>query len=368
MKAIFKTLKWIFIALVLAVLTLPLWIGPAVKYGSESAVPKITKTPFHLGEFALNQYTGRLKIGDMQLWNPERFYTDNASAAKNPLDVKSDGVLSAVANQAKNAVAAAGDAVAAVGDTLASSETNAVSLGSLEVKLSPLSVFTDTIRIREIKIEKLFIYGDLSFANLREIASNASGDDEGENGAEDAKDEKDGGKDSGDGKKVAIDRVFITGAKIQWGRAAVPLPDIEIKDIGKKDGDDDGASAEDAGDAIVKSVCDAADKVCAGAGTALKLALDGADAVAGAAGAVAGGVADAAKGAADAAKSIASGTTDAAKSIASGTTDAAKGIASGTADAAKGIASGTADAAKNVAGAAADAAKGAADAVKNLFK
>lgn len=324
-KVLFKAAMWIFAVLVLAVLTLPLWIGPAATNGAEAFVPKVTKTPFKLKEFALNQYSGRLHVGGLELWNPERFYTASESKAKNPKDVKGDGIISAVANQAANVAAAAGDAVRAVGDTLASSETNAVRLGALDVKLAPLSVLGDTIHIEEIVVKDLFIYGDLTFANLREIGANASGDEKDDGKKEEKKEEK---KDDGDGKKVVIDRVLVTGAKIQWGHAAVPLPEIELKDIGKSKGDDGGVDAESAFDTIVEGICDAADKVCKGAGSALKLAIGGVDAAAGAIGAAAGAVGD-----------------------------AAKGVGSAVGDAAKGAAS-----------AVGDAAKGAADAVKGLFK
>lgn len=382
-KKLFKCITWIFALLVLAVLLLPLWIGPVATTVSEKAVPKITGTPFHLGEFALNQYTGRLRIGDMRLENPARFYTASETSAKNPLDVKSDGMLSAVANQVKNAAAAAGDAVAKVGDALATSETNAVKLAALEVNLSPLSVLTDTIHIQEIKIDGLYIFGDMTFANLREIAKNASGDDDGAKKEEkkDAKKEE-SAKDDGDGKKVVIDRVLLTGAKIQWGHVAVPLPEIELKDIGKDGKAAEGVDAESAFGKVLEGVCEAADKVCKGAGSALKLAIEGADAVAAGVGAVAGAAGDAVKGIAGAAGEIGKGAADAVKSVAGaagdigkGAADAAGNIGKGAADAAKGAANaagdigkGAVDAAKGAAGAVGNAAKGAVEGVKNFFK
>ena len=82
---------------------------------------------------------------------------------------------------------------------------------------------------------------------------------------------------------------------------AVPLPDIEIKDIGKEEG---GADEESAAKAIVDGVCDAADDVCAGAGSALKVALEGADAAKGAVG-----------GAVDAGKEAVGGAVDAVKGM-----------------------------------------------------
>jgi len=388
-KTLLKIVLWTVVVVVAVLLLHPLWLGPTVKCAANTAVPKVTKTGFNLGEFGLNLYTGQVRLGDMQLQNPERFFKERESSAKNPADVKGDGILSTVVAQAGNAVAAAGDAVAAVGDALASSETNAVSFSSISVDFSTLSALTDKIHIKEIAIADLSFYGDLTFSNIREIAENASG---GESEAKESKpssepepEKKEEGKDGG--KKVVIDRVFITGAKLQWGHVAVPLPDIEIKDIGK-DGDA-GASEEGACKAIFDGICDAADAVCKGAGSALKLAVEGAGAAADAVGAVVGTVGDAAgavaetvSNAADAAVETVGNVTgaavetvgDAAGAVADtvggatgAATDAVKGATGAATDAVKGAAGAATDAVKDAAGAATDAMKGAAGAVKGLF-
>ena len=310
-KRLLKVLLWIVGLAVLAVLLLPLWIGPAAKCGANAIVPRIVGVPFHLGEFAFNQYTGHFRAGDIQLRNPERFYTPSEKKAKAASEVKGEGILGTALAHAGNAAAAAADAANAALDAVVSSETNAFTLGALDVKFSPLSVLTDTVRIDEIKIDGLYLYGDLSFSNLREIASNAFGEDEdAEKGKQ--KDAKKDAEDSEGGKKVEIGLVSITGAKIQWGHAAVPLPDIEIRDIGKEEG---GATSEGALDKIVEGVCDAADKVCAGAGSALKLALEGAEGAAGALGAAAGSAADAASDATKAVGEAAGAAVDAVKGV-----------------------------------------------------
>ena len=312
-KTLFKILSWTVAVAIALVLVLPLWIGPVVRCAANSIVPKVTKTGFNLGEFGLNQYSGRLHVGDMRLQNPERFFTDSEKSAKPLSEVKGDGILGTALAHAGNAVAAVGDAAAAVGDVLASSETNAVSLKALDVKFSTLSALTDTVKIDEIVVDGLYFYGDLTFSNIREIADNAGGGDrdskEPEKPAEESKagETKDGEAAKG-GKKVQIGRVFITGAKIQWGHVAVPLPDIEIKDIGKEDG---GADEESALKTVVDGFCDAADKVCTGAGTALKVALEGADAAKNAVGGAVDAVGSALGGAADAGKGVVDGAADA---------------------------------------------------------
>lgn len=326
MKIVGKIVKfvlWTLAIVVAIVLLLPLWVGPVAKYAANTAVPKTTGTPFHIGEFTLNQYTGKLRIGDVQVQNPERFFKASEKKAKGAAEVKGEGILGTVAAHAGNALAAAGDAANAALDAVSSSETNAVSLGLLDVSFSTLSALTDTIRIPEIKIENLYFYGDMTFSNIREIADNASKGDE-EDKAEEKKAEAEEKKaDDGEGKKVIIDRVFITGTKLQWGHVAVNLPDIEIKDIGKDSG---GADRKAAFDKIVAGICDAADKACAGAGSALKVALEGASAAADAVGNAAGTAVNTAKDAAGAAVDTAKETAGAAKDAIGGAVDSVKNL------------------------------------------
>ena len=365
-RLLLKVAVFLLVALLIIALAHPVWVGPVVKGVANSSVPKVTKTGFNLGELGVNLYRGRLHVGDVQLQNPERFFKDSAPVT---------GLASAVA---------------AVGDALSSSETNAVSLTSLDVGMSTMSVLGDTIHVEEIAISGLQFYGDLTFSNIREIAKNAGGDSDESAEPAPGKDEeeqpKKGGEEDKGGKKVVIDRVVITDTKIQWGHVAVPIPKIELKDIGKDSG---GTSEEGAFKAIVDGICDAADSVCKGAGSALKLAIEGANSVAEAVGAaadvvkdVAGATTDAMKGAAsaatdamkgatsaatDAMKDATSATTDAMKGATSAATDVVKGAAGATTDAVKGAASATTDAVKGAAGAAADAAGSAVNAVKGLF-
>ena len=359
-KGIFKLVFWLIVILLAAVLTIPLWIGPVVKGVANSQVPKITKTEFHLGEFGLNPYVGTLHVGDMQLQNPTRFFTDSEKKSKALSEVKGDGVLGTVAAHADNIASMAGDGLRAVGDAVSSYVTNAVSIGSLDVRYKTMSFVSDTIQIEEIAIRDLFIYGDATFANIREIIKNAS---EGKTDDKDAKEEK---KD-GDGKKVIIDRVVITGAKIQWGHIPVPLPTIEIKDIGK---DEKGADEESAFDAIVQGICDAADKVCVGVGKALKAAIDGVEAIGNALSDPKKAVGDTVGKGVDAVKDLTSGATDKVKDIASGATDAVKGLLGGSSETApkEGAGGGVTDKAKEAVKGAADAAGKATDAVKGALQ
>lgn len=348
-KALCKIVGFLLAVVLIVVLAHPVWIGPVVKGAANSAVPKVTKTGFYLGELDLNLYRGRLHVGDMQLQNPERFFKATESS----------GLIAG--------------AVAAVGDALSSSATNAVGLTSLDVSLSTLSALTDTIHINEIALTGLEFYGDLTFSNIREIADNASG------GKKPAKDEP-AAEPSGDepakgeasGKKVVIDRVFIAGTKIQWGHVVVQVPEIEILDIGKDSG---GASEEGAFKAIVDAICDAADKVCSGAGSALKVAIEGAGSVANAVGAVgdivgdaAGAMKDAAGAAAGAMKGAAGDAAGAVKDAAGAATGAMKDATGAMKDAFSGATGAAGDTMKDAAGSATDAMKSAGGMATDAMK
>ena len=52
-KFILKAILWIAVIVVVALLALPLWIGPVAKGVANTVVPGITGTGFHLGEFGL---------------------------------------------------------------------------------------------------------------------------------------------------------------------------------------------------------------------------------------------------------------------------------------------------------------------------
>ena len=341
MKAIKKLFKVLLIVVgifAVLVLALPLWIGPVVKGIANSAVPKITKTGFHMGGFGLNPYSGCVSIDDVRLQNPERFFTSSQKSAE-----AGESALGAVAR-------VAGNAVAAVGDAVTSSETNALSFSEINVNLAMLSLPADTLRIEEIVVRDLNIYGDLTFSNIREIADNASGGEKpgaaAEEAGADAKSEESGDAEKG-GKKVVIDRVFITGTKFQWGHVVVPIPDIEIKDIGK----DEAVDEAGAFDRVVDALCDAADKAQTGLGTALKAAINGGKAVGRVVGDAAGAIGDAVGAVGDAAGAVgdtAGKTASAVGDVAGKTVEAVGDVAGKTVEAIGDAAGKTVDAVKGV--------------------
>ena len=208
-KFIFKAILWIVVLVVIALLALPLWIGPVVKGVANSVVPGITGTGFNLGEFGLNPYVGTLHVGDMQLANPTNF-----------------------------------------------SEKNAVALDKFDADLAVTSLFGGKkICIESVDLDGLVVYTDPKMANFRQIAANAAGEPEEKSEAaklaeenapaEELKaEEAKPAEEAKEGKGLQIDRITIKNVTVKYGLVPFKMPvDIEITDIGKDS--EEGASIQE---------------------------------------------------------------------------------------------------------------------------
>lgn len=243
-----KAILWlvgilVFLVLSLA-LTLPMWIKPVVCNIANSAVPGVVKTGFTLNDFGCNYFTGKFNIGEMQLNNPEGY---------DPVE--------------------------------------AVKLGDLAAKVDMPSIFTDVIHIENIELRDLFIsYVDKDGVNNFDAITKNMGIEAEEPEVKEEEIPSKGGFDLGqiklpnvdleklkklqqvdfskfklpsrakkDGatedevaakeetpsnpKKVIIDRIRISGITFQYGKFAIPLPAVTLKDIGKESGGVDWSDA-----------------------------------------------------------------------------------------------------------------------------
>lgn len=208
-KFIFKAILWIVVLVVIALLALPLWIGPVVKGVANSVVPGITGTGFNLGEFGLNPYVGTLHVGDMQLANPTNF-----------------------------------------------SEKNAVALDKFDADLAVTSLFSGKkVRIESVELDGLVVYTDPTASNFRQIAANAAGEPEEKSEAaklaeenapaeEPKAEEAKPAEEAKEGKGLQIDRLTIKNVTVKYGLVPLKIPvDIEIPDIGKDS--EEGASIQE---------------------------------------------------------------------------------------------------------------------------
>ena len=224
-KILFKAIVCIVALVVVALLALPLWFGPVVKTAANAAVPGIVKTDFHMGHLHLNPYTARFELGDMQLANPAGY-----------------------------------------------SEKYAATLGDIIFDAETLSLMTDVIHIEEITVKDVFVSvvsgGENKVDNFKQIQYNVAGGKEKYEAAEakkqqaaDAEAEKIRleemqnpkaaeeekaklAEEEGPSKKVIIDKLHISGLKVQYGFLPISVPvTIELTDIGRKSG---GATFEEA--------------------------------------------------------------------------------------------------------------------------
>ena len=259
LKAIVVIVLSIVVLTVVALLELPLWIGPVVKGVANVAVPQITGTGFNLGEFGLNPYVGTLHVGDMQLANPTNF-----------------------------------------------SEKNAVSLDKFDADLAVTSLFSGKkVRIESVDLDGLVVYSDTTASNFRQIAANAAGEPEEksevaklaeENApAEEPKAEEAKPATEEHGKGLQIDRITIKNVTVKYGLVPLKIPvDIEINDIGKDS--EEGASIQEVIQLVWQKILAAAGAVGGTLGDLGKRAVDiGAGAVGAALDAVKSGDNDGAK-------------------------------------------------------------------------
>ena len=222
MKKVIKLAVWAVVGfVVLAVLlaaSLPLWINPVATAVAGRVVPGFTGTDFRIGRFSLNPYSGSLRIGGVKLSNPEGF-----------------------------------------------GEAAAVSFSAFSVDLDVGSVFSDTVFVKEVVLEDLFVSyyshdGKNNFDVIKANVERATGPKDGTAGASGAA----GGKEPSKGKKVVIGRLLISDAKVKFAKSDLlppfALPSLELKDIGRKSG---GATAEEAwrqiSDGVMKSFAAAGD-------------------------------------------------------------------------------------------------------------
>lgn len=325
-KRIVKILVCLVIIAVAIVLTLPLWIGPVAKTATNTIAPKITKTHVHLGDFGLNFYTGNFHMGDFQLENPAGY-----------------------------------------------SQREAATLGQIEVQLDPLSVASDVIHIRLIRIKDVFAsyVSKDGVNNIDQILENA-----GVKGGEEAAkpEEKPAEKKPADekpAKKVIIDRFELSGVMVQLGPIPLPVPPLTLNDIGKKSG---GATLEEAWNqisaAVLKSVGVVGEQLQALGG----LAGEGAKQAAEAATKAVGQATDVANKAVSGAGKAVSGATDAVSGAASSVGEGAGKVLGGATDAVSGAASTVGEGAGKAVDAVGDGAKAvgegakkAVDAFKSLW-
>ena len=227
-KFIFKAIFVLAILLIVAIVALPLWIGPVVCSVANSKVPEITGTGFRMEQFECNPYAGRIGAYGILLENPTNV-----------------------------------------------SEKYAVDLSNVKVDIDIGSVLSDKIHIREVLVDGLILYFTMDASNFKEIGNNASNwSNSGTTETNEmmvAKEPEAASKD-GDaakkGTKVLIDKIVLRNMTLKYTMMPIWMPEIVIENIGSEK---EGASWTE----IWSEIYDILMKSVVGAGKGVKLTKEG---------------------------------------------------------------------------------------------
>ncbi len=296
MKAL-KIIGILIVVLIIALFAIILNLGKIVKTGINTVVPQVTKCEAHVDDVNFNVFGGKFEIKNLVIKNPEGYKTDHAFA-----------------------------------------------LGHIFVNVNMGSLMSDVIEIDQVLIDAPEITYEVGLGNsnlntiLENVNSSLPSSDE------EKKEEKEEKKEGG--KKVVVNLVKVTNgkigvsAKIAGGmEAPIVLPDIEIKDLGKKEG---GISMVQAAAITLKTTLLSIFDVLKSSG---KLLLDGAKAIG--------------EGIVDGVKSLGDGAKDSIKSLGDSAKDGVKSLEDG--------AKSLGDSAKELKDNVKDNVKNAAEGLKNLI-
>ena len=304
MKKALKIIGWIVgisLALILLLLLLsPFWLGQTAGMVANAVVPGITGTDFNVEKIRINPYTGTLRVEKLRLANPKGYDAEDA-----------------------------------------------VSLDLLSVKLSLCSVLGSTIKIQDVTLESPYVsYLDANGTNNFEaILANVTA---GKTEEEKPKEEKPEAEE-GEGKKVMIDRLSISGTRVRYGMITLPVPTIVLTGLGASQG---GVTFESVGLEVWEKIKGSFVSAGGAIGGALKALGSGTSDLIGN---ITGG---------DAGNNVSEGAKKTVDAVGDGAKKATETVSEGTKKAAETIS----DGAKKAADTVSEGAKKATEAIGNLFK
>lgn len=174
----------VFLAGVLVAIPL-IFMDPLIKAGVEAAGPKVAKVDIKLSSVRLSVLSGSGEVRGLVIGNPEGYKTPSA-----------------------------------------------IQVGHVDVALKPRSLFSDKIVIRRVNVvaPEITYEGGLQNSNLKKIMDNIQAATGGPSAATPGTEP---------GKKLQIDEFTLTGGKVSVSTGllggkpvSVPLPDIQLRDLG----------------------------------------------------------------------------------------------------------------------------------------
>lgn len=215
-----KILAIIGIVVLVLIIVLVSFLGNIIKAGIETAGPKIAGVPMSVEKVRVNPLTGNVHVKALIIGNPEGFKTESL-----------------------------------------------MELGEFNLDMSLASLFTDTILIKQILIDEPQITYEkaLRSSNFSKLMDNLAPAEK-----PDQKTEEQPEKEKGPSKKVIIEDFQLNGAKVHvtitalgGKKMTLPLPDIQMKDIGKGTG---GTNIKEVVSEVFASIRDTVLKAVASSG------------------------------------------------------------------------------------------------------
>ena len=327
-KGLLWTIGGLLIFIILALLTLPLWINPAGTSLAGWIVPKFTDTEFNLERITLNPYTGKLLVSGVKLANPEGYAekdafslglltvdVDVSSLLSKEIHVRDitisspyasyvfdaagsnnfDRIIASVKKKLgpkekkekepsetkvvidkvtiKNVKVAVNTGrfeltslvVTDFGKSTAATiklegvklvnpdgfpEPDAFSLKSLSIGMETADLSKKPMVFHDIIVDSTYaglVYNDAGVGNFDAILKPIKGDEKDEKKEVAADEKKDKEKD--DTPRVQIDKLEITGTKLQWRKVTLPIPLPTFTDIGKTS--EKGATLKDVANQVM---------------------------------------------------------------------------------------------------------------------
>ncbi len=219
-------MKKLFLGLIVVLLVLivvggivgSFFLGPIVKAGMETVGPKVTQVSIRVDAVNLSLLTGSASINGLVVGNPEGYKAPQA-----------------------------------------------ISIGTAAVGLNPFSVLSDKIIIRSVRVdapEITFEGNPFSGNNLSKIEQNVNAYGVKSSTAPATNTTaKAAGKPA---KKIEVDDILITNAKVHFNGATLTLPNVHLTDLGKGG---DGITAADLTRRVLQALTTATVKAVAGAAT-----------------------------------------------------------------------------------------------------
>ena len=138
-------------------------------------------------------------------------------------------------------------------------EPNAFSLKSLKIGLETADLTKKPMVFHDIIVDSTYaglVYNDAGDSNFDVLLKPFKGDEKAEEKKDVAADEKkDEKKDEDDTPRVQIDKLDITGTKLQWRKVSLPIPLPTFTDIGKTS--EKGATVKEVADQVMAKAKDA---------------------------------------------------------------------------------------------------------------